>query len=362
MIKQTQFPDPETSASDAALVPDDSDFRSALRAESELSDDPLAANESDSGLDSEIGNPQSALENLPEDLPGFPVCVLEPPLPRPKPRPRPGEDPSLFTDTRPTRPDDTPFAPPAIRDTYDLPNLYTSEEYYALVGQHHTENDSSDHGRPNSSPDIASTYDQICPDIDTPEYNARPDQLRQAFQRNLHDMPQVPLLRTLEEFEQQAITICRFFQAYPELALLMGDVRAFCCPGQPDYLQTYLQPHERAGNFITPDPMEEDPASINLYLQRARKKTAINMNRLLDRELAGREADPDRVRNLVAFAAIGKYVKQSNPLTGNGPGRPLEPHGKTIQRLHTSPSNWGGPRVGSGPRRKSTDEDELEQE
>ena len=110
----------------------------------------------------------------------------------------------------------------------------------------------------------------------------------------------------------------------------------------------------------TPDPCEEDPASINIYLQRARKKTAIAMNRLLDKESTGREVETDRVRNLLAYAAIAKYVKQSNPLSSNGPGRPLQPDGRTLQRAHQMPSNHGGRRPGSGPKRKKRRDDQEE--
>jgi hypothetical protein len=81
---------------------------------------------------------------------------------------------------------------------------------------------------------------------------------------------------------------------------------------------------------------------------------------MLDREAQGHEVNTDRIRNLLAYATIAKYAKQSNPLD-RSPGRHLEPNGKTIQRAHTSPSNWGGKREGAGGKfkRKILDEDDA---
>jgi hypothetical protein len=328
------------------------------------SPNPDLAVSSNSGLHAPSTDHDSDDAALPVDEPGFPLSILEDPRPRVIHKRRPGDDPNRVYDTRPTRPDRTPLAPPAIRDTYDLPNLYTTQQYIDLVEQHHADNDADFAGRPRVSPGIQTVFDLITPDIGTPEYNARPERLRKAFRKSLRDLPQIAALNTLEDFEEQAVLLCRYIQAYPELIQLIGDVRLFCCVNEPDYFDTYQQPHARAGNFITPDLCEEDPAPINLYLQRARKKTAISMNRMLDRELEGRELDPDRVKNLLAFAAMGKYIKQSNPNTPNGPGRPLDPHGKTMTRSHQMPSNHGGRRIGAGGKfkRRKQDDDSFQED
>jgi hypothetical protein len=238
------------------------------------------------------------------------------------------------------RADGVPFAFQAARDTYNLPNV----ELEPL-------------------PQLAElcVSAQISPDINSPEYKERPALIREAYRQHKKAMPKLPPLHTLDDYINMAIYIMRCYSTHTELYQLVRDCQEFCHPHDKSAVEKYYRPYERAGNYVEPDVSDHDPAPIDLYIQRARKKAVVGINRMLNRTVHEfKEVDPERIQNLLALATATKYVSQSDPLARKGPGRPFEADSRLLKRLMAKDGR-GGARAGAGrPRKtKQTHEDEI---
>jgi hypothetical protein len=233
------------------------------------------------------------------------------------------------------RPDGRPYGLQAARDTYNLPTVQLEPL------------------PPAAELDIST---QISPDINTPEYKERPARVRAAYRQHKIDMPHLPPMRTLDDYINLALFIMRCYRAHTELYQLVTDCHNFCHPGHKETVDRYFRPYERAGNYVQSDVSDHDPAPIDLYIQRARKKTALGINRMLTRTVHEfKELDSERVRNILALAAATKYVRQSDPTAKRRPGRPFEDGSRLIKKL-VGKGGHGGARPGGGrPRKKKQD-------
>jgi hypothetical protein len=283
-----------------------------------------------------LHEPAEAPPHLPDPDGPLPdgLLILPPPVEKVTTyNPRTGSDgpPDEITAVHP---DGYPFGANLVRDTYGLPNIITKDEHL---------------------PTPKTIREQISPDTGTPEYEQRPERIRELYRRHRRETP-LPELHTLDDYEQLAITMMRCYKAYPDLYQLIPDIRHFCFPDDPDEIRRYFRPYERAGNWIRADVVDSDAAPTNLYLQRARKKAAICVNRMIGKAANGEHIDETKVRNMLALSVAAKYIKQSEPAAKTTPRRPASE--KTIDRL-LRPAGRGGKRPGAGrPRKKKSDDED----
>lgn len=204
-------------------------------------------------------------------------------------------------------------------------------------------------------------YDLICPPYGSDAFKARPAHYREIYNAALKAQPYLRTLTTLEEFEAEAIYMARMFIKHPELMQLSGDIMGFMTPDNSGFMESYRNPWERASNWIDPDMSDADPASVELYLERGRKKVAQYTNTLMHKMIVKRERiNPDEWRAVLAISAAQKYCAQTSAKRGRG--RPISTNARAEREVRRAMQGHGGQRENSGPRVRSKRRGRAEEE